>query len=243
MEQSTLPKQQWGEPLMIETDYTTGFEAARKNMVAHQIRCCKVLDADLLDMLETMPRDEFLPENIRSLAYMEGHAPLPCGQEMLTPLQEATFLQHLQLQGHESVLLIGAGTGFMTMLLALRSAHVTACEYHADLASMAKNNLSNHGITNADVLLVNAMDADAMQMMLKKKKFDVLVIAAALADIPLHLRSRVTENGQIMAFLGSNPVVTLQHKQIQGSACITTPLLETSLLSIEGIKKTRVLDF
>ncbi len=228
---------------MIETDYTTGFEAARKNMVEHQIRCCKVLDADLLDMLETIPREEFLPQNIRSMAYMEGHVPLPCGQEMLTPLQEATFLQHLQLRGNESVLLIGAGSGFMTMLLALRAAHVTACELHADLAAMAKKNLTNHGIINADVLQVNAMDTSAMQAMLKNKQFDVLVIAASLKDIPSHLQQRVVEGGQIMAFLGDAPVVTLQHRHLQGSACITTPLLETSLLGMEGMVKARVLEF
>jgi len=228
---------------MIKTDYTAGFEAARKNMVEHQIRCCKVLDADLLDMLETMPREDFLPENIRSMAYMEGHVPLPCGQEMLTPLQEATFLQHLQLQGDESVLLIGAGSGFMTMLLALRAAHVTACELHSDLAEMAKKNLSNHGIINADVLQVNAMDPSAMDTMLKNKRFDVLVIAASLKEIPEHLAQRVVEGGQMMVFLGDNPVVTLQHRQLQGEACITTPLLETSLLSMEGMVKARVLDF
>lgn len=228
---------------MIETDYTTGFEAARKNMVEHQIRCCKVLDADLLDMLETMPRDQFLPEDIRSLAYMEGHVPLPCGQEMLTPLQEATFLQHLQLQGNETVLLIGAGSGFLTMLLALRSAHVTACELHPELAEMAKKNLSNHAIVNADVLQVNAMDESAMQRMLKGQKFDVVIIAAAVAETPTHLKSRVAEGGQMMLFLGNNPVVTLQHSHIHGATCIETSLLETSLLSMEGITKVRMLDF
>jgi|UPI0003746BDB protein-L-isoaspartate(D-aspartate) O-methyltransferase len=228
---------------MIETDYTTGFEAARKNMVEHQIRCCKVLDADLLDMLETMPRDQFLPEDIRSLAYMEGHAPLPNEQEMLTPLQEATIMQHLRLQGTESVLLIGAGSGFLATLLAMRAAHVTACELHANLTSIAKKNIADHGAHNVTVMQLNAMDPQATQKALGQQSFDVLVIAAASHEVPAHLRAYVHDHGQIISFIGSNPVVTMQHEQRQGVANIVTPLLETSLLPIEGTPKVRKLDF
>jgi len=228
---------------MIETDYTTGYEAARKNMVEHQIRCCKVLDADLLDMLETMPRDQFLPEDIRSLAYMEGHAPLPNEQEMLTPLQEATILQHLRLQGSESVLLIGAGSGFLATLLAMRAANVTACELHSNLTSIAKKNISDHGVNNVEVIQLNAMDPKATQKALAQQVFDVLVIAAAVEEVPAHLRSYVHDHGQVISFVGTNPVITMQHEQRQGVANIVTPLLEASLLPIEGIPKVRKLDF
>jgi len=228
---------------MIETDYTTGFEAARKNMVEHQIRCCKVLDADILDMLETMPRDQFLPEDIRSLAYMEGHAPLPNEQEMLTPLQEATILQHLRLQGTESILLIGAGSGFLATLLAMNAASVTACELHSNLTSIAKKNINDHGVNNINVIQVNAMDPTAIHKALAQQVFDVLVIAAAVKTVPEHLRAYVHDHGQVISFVGTNPVITMQHEQRQGVANIVTPLLETSLLSIEGLPKVRKLDF
>lgn len=228
---------------MIESDYTAGFEAARKNMVEHQIRCCKILDTDLLDMLSTLPREQFLPEDIQSLAYMEGHVPLPCGQEMLSPLQEATIMQQLQLQGNESVLLIGAGTGFLAMLLALRSTHVTACELHQSLAEMAQANLSSHGISNADIHCVNAMDKAAMDHTLAEKTFDVIVIAAAIQEIPDHIHARLHDQSQLVSFVGSNPVVTLQHDKIQGPAYINTPLMDTLLLNIEGLPEVRKLDF
>jgi len=84
---------------------------ARRNMVEYQIRCCKVLEPELLDMLDSMPREDYVPADVRSLAYMEGHVPIACNQEMFSPLQEASIMQKLNLQGHERVLEIGTGTG------------------------------------------------------------------------------------------------------------------------------------
>jgi len=131
-------------------------------MVDYQIRCCKVLEPSILDLIETMPREDFVPENVRSLSYMEGHVPLPCNQEMLTPLQEANILQHLMLDGSERVLEIGTGTGFLTAMLAVQAREVISCEIHNALAEQAIENLDNHGISNATVIHVNAMDAEAL---------------------------------------------------------------------------------
>jgi len=83
------------------------FETARHNMVENQIRCCKILDPVLLDAFETMPREAFLPDDVKSLAYMEGRIPLPCGQEMLSPLQEGHIMQALDMQDNERVLCAG----------------------------------------------------------------------------------------------------------------------------------------
>ena len=117
---------------------TIDFQTARRNMVDNQIRCCKVLDTEVLELLETMPREEFLPEGIRSLAYMEGHVPLGCGQEMLSPLQEASILQSLALKGHERVLEIGAGTAILAMMAARAGARdIVACEMVPAIAETA----------------------------------------------------------------------------------------------------------
>ncbi|MDQ6996935.1 MAG: hypothetical protein Q9M82_05670, partial [Mariprofundus sp.] len=50
----------------------SNLQIARRNMVDHQIRCCKVLDVNILDLIESMPRENFVPEHVQSLAYMEG---------------------------------------------------------------------------------------------------------------------------------------------------------------------------
>lgn len=155
----------------------TDFQLARRNMVEYQIRCCKVLDPAILDLIESMPRENFVPEQVKSLAYMEGHVPLPCNQEMLTPLQEASILQSLMLDGSERLLEIGTGTGFLTAMLGMLAAEVISCEIHAELAGMARRNLENHGIDNASVIHVNAMDAKAMAAVPElAEPFDVIIL-------------------------------------------------------------------
>jgi len=218
---------------------TANFEAARRNMVEYQIRCCKVLEPELLDMIESLPREEYLPEGVRSLAYMEGHVPLPCDQEMLSPLQEASIMQALQLTGDERVLQIGTGTGFLTTMLAMRSAEVVGCDIHDELVTLSQKNLQAHGVSNATVVSANAMDPASLSAVGIKGEFDVIVLTAALAEIPAHIIELLKADGQIIAFVGQNPVLSLVHFDYQGDVCIRTGLFETLLQDMEGLPETR----
>ena len=219
---------------------STDFQFARRNMVDYQIRCCKVLEPSILDLIETMPRENFVPENVRSLAYMEGHVPLPCNQEMLTPLQEASILQHLMLDGSERVLEIGTGTGFLTAMLAMQAKEIISCEIHSALAEQAIENLEAHGISNAKVIQINAMDADAMAAQADMAEaFDAIVLTAAVKEIPAYLESLLKDGGQIMAFVGQNPVVSLIHKYKVGHVWQESSIFETLLLDMEGLTEKR----
>ncbi len=219
---------------------STDFQFARRNMVDYQIRCCKVLEPSILDLIETMPRENFVPENVRSLAYMEGHVPLPCNQEMLTPLQEASILQHLMLDGSERILELGTGTGFLTAMLAMQAKEVISCEIHSALAEQAIENLEAHGISNAKVIQINAMDADTMAAQADMAEaFDAIVLTAAVKEIPAHLESLLKDGGQIMAFVGQNPVVSLIHKYKVGHVWQESSIFETLLLDMEGLTEKR----
>jgi len=218
----------------------TDFQFARRNMVEYQIRCCKVLDPIVLDLIESMPRENFVPEHVKSLAYMEGHVPLPCNQEMLSPLQEALILQALMLDGTERVLEIGTGTGFLTTMIAMQAADVVSCEIHAELADNARDNIGNHGVTNASVVQVNAMDDNALSQIAElQKPFDVIILSAATKEIPSHIKGRLNDGGQIIAFIGSNPVVSMLHLQKVGQTWMETSLFETLLQDMEGIAEKR----
>jgi len=226
---------------MTATNFgTTDFETARHNMVEYQIRCCKVLDTTVLDLIESMPRENFVPEHVKSLAYMEGHVPIACNQEMLSPLQEASILQKLDLQGDERVLEIGTGTGFLTTMLAMQAGEVISCEIHADLAQQGKTNIDNHGANNAKVIQINAMDAEAVAAQAGLQVlFDVIVLTAAVKEIPTHLEALLKDGGQIMAFIGSNPVLSLVHKRKVGAVWQQSSLFETLLQDMEGSVQKR----
>jgi protein-L-isoaspartate(D-aspartate) O-methyltransferase len=212
--------------------------SARRNMVEYQIRCCKVLDPDLIDMLMNSPREKYVPEHVRSLAYMEGSVPLPQKQEMLTPLQEAQILNALTLQGHERVLEVGTGTGYLTALLALHADSVVSCEIHDELVALATKNLKDNGIDNAKVAHVNAMDHQVFNDASLGKDFDVIVLTAALECIPAHIKNLLANHGQIVAFIGKE-IVTLEHHQISDGADTKIGITETRLLPMEGLAKER----
>lgn len=212
------------------------FETARRNMVEHQIRCCKVLDPIVLEAIETLPRERFLPKELQSLAYMDGKVPLPCGQEMLSPLQEATILQAIGLQGEERVLEVGAGTGFLTALMAMQAKEVVSFEIHQQLADLARRNLEAHGIDNVNVICANAIEASALD---SAGQFDVIVLGAALMEVPEVFRQRLNPFGKLIAFIGRNPLVTLTSMESVGSAWRSTSLLDTLLQDMEGLPARR----
>jgi len=212
------------------------FEAARRNMIEYQIRCCKVLDPIVLNTLSVLPREDFLPEHVRSLAYMEGRVPLPCGQEMMSPLQEAHVMQSLELKLTDRILEIGAATGYLTALIAMHAREVISYEIHKELAELAATNLKNHGIDNARVIPANAMDPHALDDV---GMFDTIVIGATLEHIPEYIREHVNEGGHIIAFLGRNPVVTMIRLTRTGNTWLRLGVLETLLQNMEGLPETR----
>ena len=212
---------------------TIDFETARHNMVEYQIRCCKILDPDLLETFASIPRESFLGDDLKSLAYMEGRVPLPCNQEMLSPLQEATVLQALDLQGTERVLEIGSGTGFLTTLLAMHASEVVSLELHPELADMAQKNIASHGISNASVQCGNGMDESVTAGL---GKFDAIVIGAAVQEVPQAFFKMLNPRGSLIAFVGSNPVVKLVRIKATQER---TEFIETLLQNIEGLPQKR----
>ncbi|RBC45348.1 protein-L-isoaspartate O-methyltransferase, partial [Xanthomonas oryzae pv. oryzae] len=97
---------------------TIDFTQAREKMVEQQIRPWDVLDLRVLDVLARMPREAFVPEAYKTLAYVDVEIPLSAGYKMMKPVVEGRMLQALDLQPGEDVLEVGTGSGFATACLA-----------------------------------------------------------------------------------------------------------------------------
>ena len=124
-------------------------EQARSNMVEQQIRPWEVIDQDVLDLLYTVPREEFVPPAFRNLAFADLEIPLPAaGERMWAPKIEARVMQALAIRRSDRVLEVGTGGGFLTALLAHRAAHVYSVEIDATLAAFGRSNISRHGLDN-----------------------------------------------------------------------------------------------
>src|SRR6266496_2952988 len=134
-----------------DTFIAMDIEQARFNMVEQQIRTWEVLDQDVLDLLFTVRREEFVPAPYRMLAFADLEIPLPGGQRMWAPKMEARVVQELKVKPRESVLEIGTGSGYLTALLASQGARVVSVEIDPQLSADAKPKLARAGISAVEL--------------------------------------------------------------------------------------------
>jgi len=204
---------------------------ARYNMIEQQIRPWNVLDADVLDLLAVVRREDFVPPAYRSMAFMDIEVPLlgndaeeavRCGQSMLQPRVEARILQDLQIKPTDRVLEIGAGSGYMAALLAHRAERVVSLEIHPELAEMARENLRDAGIQNADV-----RQADGARDAIPDGPFDVILLSGSVAEVPAALLSQLRDGGRLGAIVGSDPVMRFTVTRRNGDRFETTSPWDT----------------
>ncbi|MBZ2207964.1 protein-L-isoaspartate O-methyltransferase family protein [Massilia soli] len=207
-------------------------EQARFNMIEQQIRPWNVLDQDVLDLLVVVKREEFVPAACKALAFVDTEIPLPGGEAMFTPKMEARILQEVMLKKHETVLEIGAGSGYMAALLAHKGRHVTTVEISPELKAMAEANLARAGVANVKVEQGNGAagwDNGA--------PFDVIVISGALEVLPEAFLKQVKVGGRIAAVIGVAPVMSVNViTRVSETAYDTVKVFETNVKQLSGAK-------
>lgn len=186
------------------------YEHARSNMIAQQIRPWDVLDAEVLQLLAVVKREDFVPVAHKALAFADleipllgtGDEALRHGHCMLAPKVEARMLQDVAVQKQDKVLEIGAGSGYMAALLASRAQRVISLEIVPELVKMARDNLNKAGIHNAEV-----RQADGSKGVPVEGPFDVIVLSGSVAEIPHNLLEHLKPGGRLMAIVGDLPVM------------------------------------
>ena len=124
------------------------FAKARFNMVEQQIRPWDVLEFDLLDALEAIPREAFVSEEQKSYAYADIALPLPNGGAMLEPKIVARMIQGLALKKTDKVLEIGTGSGYTSAVLSKLAAEVVTVDIDPEQQARAKAVLDGLGYDN-----------------------------------------------------------------------------------------------
>ncbi len=211
------------------------FERARMNMIEQQIRTWSVLDQEVLDLLTVVRREEFVPPQLRAMAFTDMELPLTVegkatGETMFAPKTEARILQELAVRKHESVLEIGAGSGYMAALLAHRARHVDTLEILPGLAGVATDNLRRAGIANVTVRQADASDPGG-----NPGTYDVVVLSGGVSFVPDFILKRVNPGGRLTAIVGDAPVMRAQILARAGdTAWNTTTLFETLAKPLTG---------
>ena len=210
-------------------------ERARINMVEQQIRPWEVLDRAVLDLMERAPRDAFVPEEYRRLAYADIAVPIGDGETMLPPRVEGRLLQALGIGPEERVLEIGTGSGFLTWLLARRGAHVTSIELKPALAERARANLAAHGAGNAVVEV-----GDGRRGRERGAPYDAIAVGGSLPALEPALEEQLAIGGRLFVVVGAAPVMeAMLVRRTAVREWIRESLFETVLPALEGSEAPR----
>jgi len=177
------------------------FAAARRNMVVSQIKPNRVTDPLVVDAISDVPREKFLPIAQRQFAYVDDDLPIGKGRVIMEPMVLARLLQLADIQTTDNALLIGAGTGYSTAVLARMASSVVAVESDPDLAASASKILAELSVDNAAVVA-----GDLTRGKPEQGPFDVIFINGSVDVLPEHLKSQLADGGRLVCIINEGRV-------------------------------------
>jgi len=212
--------------------------AARLNMVEGQLRTNRVTDAAVLDGFLTVPRERFVPQSLRGIAYVDDDIPLGGGRVLIEPLVLARLLQLAEIGKTDKVLEIGCATGYATALLARLAGSVVGVECDARLAAAARTNFAALGLGG---ILLHEGPLEAGWR--GGAPYDVILINGAVGEIPAAVSGQLGEGGRLVTVAagGESPVDSrLGHAVLMTRAegrVSSRPIFDASVQRLPGFAR------
>ena len=205
-----------------------GFEQERAAMVEHQLRRRGIADSRVLAAMGEVPRGAFLSDAHKREAYVDGALPLSHGQTISQPLMVAMSVEALQLTGDETVLEVGAGSGYQAAILSKLAKKVYSIEIIPELVVGARRVLGSLGIDNVEIIC-----ADGRRGWPEGAPYDGIVVAAAAEEVPAPLVEQLKEGGRLVIPVGGRWGQSLQISRKHGDdldtqelcGCVFVPLV------------------
>ncbi len=212
---------------------------ARFNMIEQQIRTWEVLDPVVLAALDEVPRENFVAESQKGLAFADIELPTGNGHAMLSPKMEGRILQAVGVKKTDKVLVVGTGSGYLTALLATLAKHVHSVEIHPDLSAVAAVRLQKQNIHNVTLHV-----ADAVNGFAPEAPYDVIVFTGSLPLRPLAAEKMLKTGGRLFAVIGEMPIMeaTLTER-ISESAFRHEAIFETCLAPLDNAPQAQKFEF
>jgi len=171
----------------------------RDAMVATQIAARGVRSPKVLDAMRAVPREAFVPEHMKKLAYQDSPLPIGAGQTISQPHVVALMIEALDLKGGENVLEVGGGSGYAAAVLGQIARQVCSIERIEKLAQSAKETLASLGYDNVEMRY-----ADGTRGCSDRAPFDAIVVAAGTPEVPYALKQQLKIGGRLVIPLGRN---------------------------------------
>lgn len=215
--------------------FEMNFEIARHNMIEQQIRPWNVIDPVVLDVLEAIPRENYVSDKMKKSAFSDVELPIGHDQLMLSPKIEAKILQAVQVQKTDNVLEIGTGSGYMTALLAQLADKVCSVEIHEQLSQQAQEKLTGEGFDNVTFVV-----ADAARGFDQNAPYDVIILTGSVPQLPEAYKQSLKKGGRLFAVIGSAPVMEATLiTRVSSSQYSTEILFETEIPELENITRDK----
>jgi protein-L-isoaspartate(D-aspartate) O-methyltransferase len=209
----------------------TDFALARRNMVEGQLRPNRVTNLPLLDAIGSLPRERFLPDSLRAVAYADEDVPLGGGRFLMEPMVLARLIQALQAQAGQKALVVASGRGYGAALLAKLVGTVVAVESDTALARAAEETFKSLALANV-TQIAGACEAGAPQ----SGPYDVILVEGATRQMPDALLKQLAEGGRLVTVAAGAPgtlgVATLTVKA--GGVTSSRPLFDAGTPALPG---------
>lgn len=171
----------------------TVFEAARTHMIESQLRPNKVTDDRVIEAFGRIRRELFVPRHLRPVAYVDDDLPVGRGRYLMEPMVSARLIQAASPQRTETVLVVGAGTGYEAAVLSMLARSVVALEEDAELARAARDALVEEGI--ASVIVVEGELTEGHR---PRAPYDAVLFGGAVAEMPAEIVTQLAEDGRLV---------------------------------------------
>ena len=201
------------------------FNLARQHMIESQLRTWDVRDERVIEAVGRTPREDYVPRNYRSIAFVDMNIPLGHGQVMMAPKLEARLLQELELKPTDKVLEIGTGSGHMTALLAALSRHVVSVEIFPEFTADAAAKLAHHGVRN-----ITLETGDGARGWDRQQPYDAILVTGSTPLLPEAFQQSLTIGGRLIAIVGTAPAMEVRRiRRIDAQSFKEESLFETVL--------------
>jgi protein-L-isoaspartate(D-aspartate) O-methyltransferase len=178
------------------------FDAARTSMIDSQLRPNKVTDDRLLGAFASVRRELFVPEHLRSVAYIDEDLPLGGGRYLMEPMVFARMLQEAAVERTDAVLIVGAGIGYEAAVTAILTRNVVALEEDSELARRGRAALVEHAVAT-----VNVVEGPLHDGYRPRAPYDVILFGGAIAEIPAEIGAQLAEGGRLLAVVKSSNMI------------------------------------
>ena len=209
-----------------------------KNMVEGQIKPINGMNEQLLSAFYSLDRNDFMPDAVKSMSYIEKNITLENNRTILKPDLIGKIALHINLKINENVLVLGSSTGYLSAILSYLAETVIVVEEEEKLITNSENAVKKNNINNV-VFIKNQISRGCTD----HSPFDAIIIEGAVQEVPTNILEQLDDTGRLLAIIQEEGVCSARLFSRNGSTFIEKKLFNCSLPALNVFKKKNTFSF